>query len=599
MTRTVVAVLTIAFCAVSAGAGETWFDALIRQKEQATGAAAELKKAVPLPDFGEGSYTFMAWVRTKGDGTIFAKTLPEGRWVAGGKSLFIRGGRVCFDVGWVGCVNGRTPVADGKWHHVAFCGAGPQKIYVDGRLDASGGLEKRQDVRASVLKLGDTSTSFPPRSAFTGEMDDVRIYGRVLSASEVQAHFEKTQPPSGGGLVACWPFDGDGLDASGCLNHANAVKGVTFTDGRAGKALRLTGAGHMVVHCGAGESAAAGLWAKLTGEFTDDASRREMSWEREDGIWGHDWQTVRYANVARRYVDAARRHSSIAEAAAALAANVAGPADLKKVRRLYVDSRRRAQLLERFSQYRLKDLRGDINDLYRDSATGPRLLARLDALEAQAARWEGGPPEGDQLEKWSKAVEQLRRDVTVNNNPLIDFDKIVFVKRYTYSANHYYTEYINSTWTPGGDLCVLDLKDGSVRQIVPSLKGGVFERFDLSFDARRIVFAWKPAWQEGYRIYEVNVDGTGLRQLTFPQENEKWLVEMYRARPHYHHGTDDMHPCYLPDGDICFISTRCQYGILCDAPDDFTTTVLYRMDPDGKNMRKLTNSSVSEASPVM
>jgi hypothetical protein len=127
----------------------------------------------------------------------------------------------------------------------------------------------------------------------------------------------------------------------------------------------------------------------------------------------------------------------------------------------------------------------------------------------------------------------------------------------------------------------------------------VFERFDVSFDAKKIVFAWKRAWQEGYRIYEVNVDGTGLRQLTFPQADEKRLVELYRARPHYHHGTDDMHPCYLPDGGICFISTRCQYGILCDAPDDFTTTILYRMDADGKNMRKLSNSSVSEASPVM
>ena len=81
-------------------------------------------------------------------------------------------------------------------------------------------------------------------------------------------------------------------------------------------------------------------------------------------------------------------------------------------------------------------------------------------------------------------------------------------------------------------------------------------------------------------------------------KDEAKLVEMYRARAHYHHGTDDMHPCYLPNGEIIFISTRCQYGILCDAPDDFTTTVLYRMDADGKNMRKLSNSSVSEASPV-
>jgi hypothetical protein len=60
-----------------------------------------------------------------------------------------------------------------------------------------------------------------------------------------------------------------------------------------------------------------------------------------------------------------------------------------------------------------------------------------------------------------------------------------------------------------------------------------------------------------------------------------------------------MHPCYLADGGIAFISTRCQYGILCDAPDDFTTTVIYRVDADGKNMVRLSNSSVSEASPVL
>ena len=45
----------------------------------------------------------------------------------------------------------------------------------------------------------------------------------------------------------------------------------------------------------------------------------------------------------------------------------------------------------------------------------------------------------------------------------IGVDKLVFVKRLTYNSNHYYTEYINSPWTPGGNLCVLDLKDGSVR----------------------------------------------------------------------------------------------------------------------------------------
>jgi hypothetical protein len=180
-----------------------------------------------------------------------------------------------------------------------------------------------------------------------------------------------------------------------------------------------------------------------------------------------------------------------------------------------------------------------------------------------------------------------------------DFDRIVFVKRFTYSANHYYTEYINSRWTPGGNLCVLDLNDGSVRELVPELNGGVFERFDVSFDAKRIVFAWKGAAQEGYRLYEVRVDGTGLRQLTFPQEDEAELVKRYRVFDHYHHGTDDMQPCYLPDGGIAFVSTRCRYGILCDGPDDFTTALLHRMDADGRNLVKLTNSAVTESSPVV
>lgn len=178
-------------------------------------------------------------------------------------------------------------------------------------------------------------------------------------------------------------------------------------------------------------------------------------------------------------------------------------------------------------------------------------------------------------------------------------DKILFVKRFTYNSNHYYTEFINSTWQPGGNLCILDLKTGAVREVAPQLKGGVFERFDLSFDARRVVFAWKKAPLEGYRIYEIRIDGTGLRQLTFPPPDEAELVRKYKLTDLYHHGTDDMQPCYLPDGGIAFISTRCQYGILCDGSDNFTTTVLYRMEANGKNIRRLSNSSVSEASPVM
>ncbi len=177
-------------------------------------------------------------------------------------------------------------------------------------------------------------------------------------------------------------------------------------------------------------------------------------------------------------------------------------------------------------------------------------------------------------------------------------EELVFVRRYTLSANHVYTEYVNSRWTPGGGLCVLDLKSGEVREIAAELtRTGVVNRFDVSFDARRIAFDFKASHDEGYRLYEVNADGTGLRQVTFPPENEAELVARYRRG--YHHGTDDMHPCYLPDGGIAFATTRCQYGVLCDSGDGFTVKNLYRIDAEGGNMRPLTNSALSEATPAM
>jgi hypothetical protein len=199
----------------------------------------------------------------------------------------------------------------------------------------------------------------------------------------------------------------------------------------------------------------------------------------------------------------------------------------------------------------------------------------------------------------STAVTNSGSAVAAELNMPPDVEKVLFVKRLTYTANHYYTEFINSAWLPGGNLCVLDLKTREVRELVPELAGGVFERYDVSFDARRVAFAWKKGPQDGYRIYEVNADGSGLRQLTFPPADEAELERKYRVDPGYHHGTDDLCPCYLPDGGIVFVSTRCQCGILCDGADNLTTTVLYRMDGDGKGLTKLSNSSVSETGPSM
>lgn len=171
---------------------------------------------------------------------------------------------------------------------------------------------------------------------------------------------------------------------------------------------------------------------------------------------------------------------------------------------------------------------------------------------------------------------------------------LAFVRRFTLTASHVYTEHIDAKWLPGGGLCVLDLATGAVREVLPpAFAGGVVNRFDVSFDATRIVFDFKKSAKEGYRIYEVDVAGGEPRQLTFPAPDDDAL----RAR--YGYGTNDMHPCYLSDGSIILTSTRCNTSTLCNSADVYTTTVLHRMDGDGRNLRRLSSNPVSEFSPAV
>ena len=53
----------------------------------------------------------------------------------------------------------------------------------------------------------------------------------------------------------------------------------------------------------------------------------------------------------------------------------------------------------------------------------------------------------------------------------------------------------------------MDLRTGKVRDLAPSLSQGIFGRFDVSFDATKVVFDWKKDVDTGFYIYEVDIDG--------------------------------------------------------------------------------------------
>ncbi len=181
--------------------------------------------------------------------------------------------------------------------------------------------------------------------------------------------------------------------------------------------------------------------------------------------------------------------------------------------------------------------------------------------------------------------------------------EIVFVKRKPYSSDHYYTDINNGTSPDRFDaengIYIYSMRTGAERPVVTAtqLPGGkgLIGKISLSFDARKVVFDFRENPGAGFRTWEVGLDGAGLRQVSFPPKDE--AEKAARWSPGWH--TDDIHPCYLPDGRIIFSSTRSEHTVLCGGSSHLAAPGLHRMQPDGSEVEALTRSPVSEFCPVV
>jgi len=239
---------------------------------------------------------------------------------------------------------------------------------------------------------------------------------------------------------------------------------------------------------------------------------------------------------------------------------------------------------------------------------GPTYLKRLDELDKQSrtvlasrggrgfvmtSSWasEEGTPPADRTIEGKLAV--LRREALLGHPELV-FDKLLFVKRNPYNG-HIYEDHHQKQM--GGSLCILSpvSPEGKVTDIAPQLAGGLFSRFDLSFDGKKVVFGYRTK-DKPFRIYEMGIDGRGLRQLTFVTDAEtkgagkNWNTARSEADLH------DTDPVYLPGGKIMFVSTRSMQNVFCFPA---TVTNLYVMDGDGKNMHRLSSSPLTEMGPCL
>ena len=233
---------------------------------------------------------------------------------------------------------------------------------------------------------------------------------------------------------------------------------------------------------------------------------------------------------------------------------------------------------------------------------GAEFLKRLSDVELQQKAVADAGPE--QLQEFHEASTILQRDA-MGDHPLLDFDKLIFVKRLTYGSSHIYSDFADGSRKMGGNLCILSpvRPDGKVTELVPELAGGLFGRFDLSYDAKKVVFAYKKDTKTPYRIYEIDIDpstglragGKGLRQLTFEGSDEAGTIQRYKSSCHGL-GYDDIEPCYLPGGKIMFASTRSQRSVFCFP---ISATALHVMDSGGKNIRNLSGNPLTELNPCV
>ena len=249
------------------------------------------------------------------------------------------------------------------------------------------------------------------------------------------------------------------------------------------------------------------------------------------------------------------------------------------------------------------------DDLVAEGVDLAPLVRKLDALAARIKNLPKDAPEEDRRQLYFDLRWTIRRIALAN--PLLSFERIFVTKRAPGSFSHMSDQYYGWWSRPGGGPFVLSdytTDRPRLQSIATQLPEGSFLRPDLSFDAQRMLFAWcryyphvrglrnktdKKSLPEdaNYHIYEMNIDGTGLRQLTFGRY-------------------DDFDARYLPDGRIVFLSTRRGQHIQCGlgvaaatlkdpfVPDSYVRCgggnsrpvavyTLHTMDRDGKGLRAI------------
>jgi hypothetical protein len=176
-----------------------------------------------------------------------------------------------------------------------------------------------------------------------------------------------------------------------------------------------------------------------------------------------------------------------------------------------------------------------------------------------------------------------------------DLENIMFARHHNFGGicvgyhDNSDTGNSDNEWEGKGALCILNLKNyySPFREIL-ARKDAVLRDPCISFDGKKVLFAISGKGKgKGYKIYEMEIaDTTTLRQLTFDPEGMDLGANKVA----------DFEPCYLPNGDIMFTSTR-NFGM--SAKGYKPTTNMFVMNGQGKYIRQVGFDQAHTFYPVL
>ncbi len=226
----------------------------------------------------------------------------------------------------------------------------------------------------------------------------------------------------------------------------------------------------------------------------------------------------------------------------------------------------------------IKDLTDSFGERY---PKGKEYLGRLDGIRKGIEFLTvAGDMTGEAVDKriaeLRKQFQALRREALLAN-PLLDFDRILLVKRGEKSPRLGLVQNWESNSSlphTGYDDEIAVLADFKTEGKLSTLFRPEGSRFvgdvDLHWDADKMLFSM-PGQNKRWQISEIKADGTGLRELPLITQPD---VDNYDA-------------CYLPDGRIHFTSTACFTGVPCVTGASHVSNI-YLFDPADKSIRRLT-----------